>query len=293
MRNDFSEYIIFSDESGDNGLHSINQENPIFVLVFCMFRKSDYISIVNQAVSKFKMDFWGHDLVIFHNREIRKSAGDFSFLFDEEKRRVFLHAINEMIKSLPFSVVAAAIDKRHLKDRSLKDNPYFLALRSCLQQTIAFLTAEQQIGKQTHIVFESRGKTEDRELGMAFQQLIGEMLPEQCPLKFRFASKQTNSSGLQIADLMAHPIARYVLNKAQPNKAFEIVQEKLLGYSEYGEVGLKAYPLESEKNSRPLYKPNFSLMIDKKARGAVMLSASWIDLGVIFWTHERGREERL
>ena len=64
MRNDFSEYIIFADESGDHGITSINPENPVFVLVFCIFRKTDYISIVKQAVAKLKIDFWGHDLKI-------------------------------------------------------------------------------------------------------------------------------------------------------------------------------------------------------------------------------------
>lgn len=60
-------------------------------------------------------------------------------------------------------------------------------------------------------------------------------------------SKQTNSSGLQIADLVAHPISRYVLKKDQSNKAFDIVREKLLGYPEFEELGLKFHPLESEK----------------------------------------------
>jgi hypothetical protein len=78
MQNDFSEYIIFADESGDHGITSINPENPVFVLVFCIFQKDDYISIVKQAVAKLKIDFWGHDLVVLHNHEIRKSKGEFS-----------------------------------------------------------------------------------------------------------------------------------------------------------------------------------------------------------------------
>jgi hypothetical protein len=48
----FSDYLIFADESGDHGLTSINPENPVFVLVFCIFKKSDYISTVKQSWSK-------------------------------------------------------------------------------------------------------------------------------------------------------------------------------------------------------------------------------------------------
>lgn len=61
------------------------------------------------------------------------------------------------------------------------------------------------------------------------------------------AQRVSNSSGLQLADLVAHPIARHTIKRDQPNKAFDIVKEKLLGYPEYEEIGLKWHPLESEK----------------------------------------------
>jgi len=50
-----------------------------------------------------------------------------------------------------------------------------------------------------------------------------------------------------MADLVAHPISRHFFKKDQPNKAFDIVKEKLLGYPEYEEAGLKCHPLKSEK----------------------------------------------
>jgi hypothetical protein len=247
MRNNFSDYIVFADESGDHGIKTINQENPIFVLAFCIFRKTDYISVVKQTVTKFKIDFWGHDLVVLHNHEIRKSKGEFSFLFNEELRKIFLHSLNEMIRTIPFSIVATAIDKRYLGSDSSSTNPYVLALGSCLQQTIKFLQEKGQRHLLTHIIVESRGKPEDQDLGLAFNQIASQGLPNLYPLNIRFANKQTNSSGLQMADLVVHPISRHILKKDQPNKAFDIVKEKLLGYPEYEEMGLKCHPLESEK----------------------------------------------
>ena len=100
---------------------------------------------------------------------------------------------------------------------------------------------------RTHIIVESRGKPEDRNLGLAFDQIAAQMLPDRYPLEIKFANKQTNSSGLQIADLVAHPIARHIVKRNQPNKAFDIAKEKLLGYPEYEETGLKYHPLKSEK----------------------------------------------
>ena len=122
-----------------------------------------------------------------------------------------------------------------------------MALGSCLEQTIDFLEKKQQLQQTTHIIVESRGKPEDRDLGLAFDQIAAYMLPKRYPLNLRFANKKTNSSGLQIADLVAHPIARHIVKREQPNKAFEIVQEKLLGYPAYEELGLRCNPLESEK----------------------------------------------
>jgi hypothetical protein len=124
-------------------------------------------------------------------------------------------------------------------------NPYVLALGSCLSQTLDFLRQKQQQQLRTHIIVESRG--EDRDLGLAFAQIAAQMLPERYPLDIRFANKQTNSSGLQIADLVAHPIARHIVKRTQPNKAFDIVKKKLLGYPEYEGIGLKCHPQISEK----------------------------------------------
>jgi hypothetical protein len=162
-------------------------------------------------------------------------------------RKIFLHSLNELIRTIPFSIAATAIDKRHLHDNPNSSNPYLLALGSCLEQTLDFLEKKQQLQQITHIIVESRGKPEDRDLGLTFDQIAASMRPEHYPLALRFANKQTNSSGLQIADLVAHPIARHIVKRDQPNKAFDIVREKLLGYPSYEEVGLKCQPLESEK----------------------------------------------
>lgn len=220
----YSEYVIFADESGDHGLVSLNPENPMFVLTFCIFKKRDYISIVKESVAQFKFDFWGHDLAILHNHDIRKSKGDFLFLFDEEIRMVFLNSLNELVKRLPFSIIAAAIDKRRLVDTQTNPgNPYLLALGFCLERVSSFLAEKNQNHALTHIVVESRGRVEDKDLEFAFREYCTQsrMLGDGCLLDMKFANKKTNNCGLQIADLVAHPIARWAARREQPNKAFE------------------------------------------------------------------------
>jgi len=233
---------------------SINPENPVFVLAFCIFKKTDYCSIVKQAITKLKLDFWGQDLAVLHSHEIRRSKGEFAFLFNEEMRSIFLNALHETIKSIPFAIAATAIDKRLHKSKEVNPaNPYSLALGFCLDYAYRFLDNEKQLKHLTHIIVESRGKVEDQDLKAAFMKISDQahLLVEQYPFDIKFASKKTNSSGLQIADLVAHPIAKHVI-KAKPSKAFEVVKKKLLGYPEYEEIGLKLYPLENEMPQQTL-----------------------------------------
>ena len=68
----FSDYIVYVDESGDHSLESIDQEYPVFVLSFCIFRKEVYGGAMTSAVRKLKFATFGHDMVILHEIDIRK-----------------------------------------------------------------------------------------------------------------------------------------------------------------------------------------------------------------------------
>jgi len=70
---DFSDYIAFVDESGDHGMASIDPSYPIFSLAFCLFAKEEYAAGVVPAVLRFKYRHFGHDQVILHEHEIRKT----------------------------------------------------------------------------------------------------------------------------------------------------------------------------------------------------------------------------
>ena len=58
-----------------------------------------------------------------------------------------------------------------------------------------------------------------------------------------FADKKSNSTGLQLADLMARPIGMSVLKPGQPNRAFEAVKPKFLQHNgRFMGWGLKCFP---------------------------------------------------
>lgn len=58
---EYSEYIIYADESGDPNPASVDGNYPVFVLNFCVFRKDHYAASVLPAVAAFKFEHFGHD----------------------------------------------------------------------------------------------------------------------------------------------------------------------------------------------------------------------------------------
>jgi hypothetical protein len=58
----------------------------MFVLALCLFRKDEYVHQVVPALQKLKFKHLGHDLVVLHEREMRKQEGKFKFLSDRARR---------------------------------------------------------------------------------------------------------------------------------------------------------------------------------------------------------------
>lgn len=234
---DFADYIVFVDESGDQSLSSIDLEFPAFCLSFCIVAKADYIGAVVPAVQVFKFKYWGHDAVILHEHEIRKNAGDFAFLrADRDLREAFMSDLSHVMATAPIVVIAAVIDKIKLTRRYADPwNPYQLALHFCLERLLLFLTLKGQAGKTVHVVFECRGKVEDAALELEFRRIVdgsatwGWTTRDFSVMKFepKFAKKSENSTGLQLADLTARPIALKTLRPTQPNRAYDIIETKM------------------------------------------------------------------
>jgi hypothetical protein len=224
-----SDFIAFIDESGDHGLVSIDPANPIFVLAVCIFNKEQYVTHVGPALQKLKFRFFGHDQVILHGHEIRKAKGEFTFLINRKAREAFLEQINTFVAEAPFTTIAAVIDKTRLKQRYAQPfNPYTIALRFCLERTFAFVRDAGQGDRLTHVIVESRGRKEDNELELEFRRICeGANQWGPLPFRIRFASKHANAAGLQLADLVAHPISRHAANPLQANRAFDIIEGKL------------------------------------------------------------------
>lgn len=244
---EFSDYIVFVDESGSPTLSRIDPEYPIFVLVLCVFKKAHYTAKIQPAVSNLKLEHFGHDTTVLHSSDIRKKRGDFKFLIDVDKHDKFTAGIDRLVADSEMEVIAHVVDKRLITGVAAEqfthpaNDPYYVALRMALFSLFGILWQQQQGGRVTHIIAEARGKFEDRLLKSDFNRHLEELKKfsfgegrdfHNFPIELLFAEKKSNSAGLQLADLIGHPIGRNYLNPQQKNHAFEIVRTKL-----YGRVG--------------------------------------------------------
>jgi nicotinamide riboside kinase len=250
QRSKFSDYIVYVDESGDHSFSSIDGQYPVFVLAFCVFFKKHYVQAVVPELQKLKFDYFGHDLVILHENEIRKEKHDFRCFRNRNEKQNFIEALNSIIQRSNFVLISCVVDKRKL-DINQKDNLYHVALARCLESLYGFVQEKQQEHLMTHVIVERRGKKEDQELELAFRRICdgANKFNVAFPFQVRMAAKSSNSAGLQLADLMARPIGRHVLNPTQDNRAFMILKEKF--YCEggrenvgvdYDDWGLKYVP---------------------------------------------------
>ncbi|MEZ0232507.1 MAG: DUF3800 domain-containing protein [Methylophilaceae bacterium] len=247
----FSNYVVYVDESGDHGMQNLDENYPMFVLAFCIFHKRHYSEKVVPALQKFKFNRFGHDNVVLHETDIRKEKGSFIFPSKPHKQS-FISELTSIIEQSNFILISCVIDKRALKAKSEASipNPYHIALGFCLETLYDFLKEKGQQEKETHVVVECRGKKEDNELELEFRRICdSNRLDLILPFNVIFADKKVNSTGLQLADLVARPIGLSVLRPEQENSAFQVLKRKFycsggrhhvgIGYENWG---LKIFP---------------------------------------------------
>lgn len=225
----YSGYSIYVDESGDHGLEHINPEYPWFVLAFCLVSKAEQLAQIGPKIAEFKHRWFGHEAVVLHAHEIRKNKGDFTFLFDRALRERFLNALTELMDQLPYTLIASAIDKVLLNHcYTVPDNPYSIAMQFSLERAFHFLRERGETERLTHVLVESRGKKEDAELKLVFRCICdGDNATKQrLPFEVVFVDKKQNLAGLQLVDLVCHPIGRHLLKPQQQNRAYEVVEKK-------------------------------------------------------------------
>ena len=140
-------------------------------------------------------------------------------LKDEKVKLLFDKELIDFLNKWEYIVITVCLDKKAHKDtyQVWRYDPYHYCLALLLERYTFFLEQKQ---KQGDVMAESRGGKEDKRLKASFQKLWNEGTQFIPPERFHevFTSKQlkvkpksNNISGLQLADLIAHPSRNEIL----------------------------------------------------------------------------------
>ena len=236
---------LFLDESGDHNLSKIGPEYPIFVLGGVIVEDYDEHQLT-ERLSEFKRDMFRTTDIILHTADITRNRNGFEALQDSRFRDQFRDRLNELMRTLSYSVVACAIQKKeHLgRHGATAPDPYMLSLETLVERfcfDIGDANKGGVISRGGVIVAEKRGPALDQELEFAWSKLKSEGTYcvsardiEERILGLDLRSKRDNIAGLQLADLVVSPIGRHIMGK-RDHEDWEIVNQKFCISPETGQ----------------------------------------------------------
>ena len=211
----------------------------MFVMAFLLINKRHYAFDVIPQMQMLKFDFVGHDQLILHEHDLRRGKNDFAFLQVPSVRDAFMARVSEIVDAADFDLCATIIDKEkwRQKRRHLLGDPYENAVEICLESAANALVARGEAETEVTVVFEARGKNEDRQLELEFHRMVTakfrlatgvlSRVVHQFKWNPLFVDKRSNSTGLQLADLFARPLGLAFLRPDQPNRAAQLLQNKM------------------------------------------------------------------
>lgn len=243
-------YYLYIDECGDQNLETFSPTFPIFTLCGILVRE-DKVSLLEEQIRSLKKEFWGDRQIILHSRDIRKCQNGFEILFDLNVKQRFYEVVNRILgQENVYVIVSCSILKEpYIRQFGKLNDVYGQSLSFVLERAIFYVDnhCEDENGTISAIV-ERRGKREDRNLRNYYEQLLEKgtywVTPERMRKRMMgldFKWKSEDIAGLQIADLIAYPLTRHVLNPREVNLAYDILEVNI--FKEDGKLmGLKIYP---------------------------------------------------
>ncbi len=122
--------MVYLDETGDHSLANIDKDFPVFVLTMFVVDRNEYVQSIVPAVNQLKFDYFGHEGVILHSRDIRKAQNEFRFLQLADTRQPFYERINQIMTASSYRLIAVAIRKEEHKKKygPSSEDPYKLGL---------------------------------------------------------------------------------------------------------------------------------------------------------------------
>lgn len=217
--------VLYIDETGDHSLSKIDESYPIFVLTGVIVDEDYHDTVLTAALDRLKLRHFGTTNITLHGKEMTHPQSSTNPLYakflDPAFRKKFYADFERLFMAAELSVVACVImkDKHFAKYGLEAKDPYLLSFDNLINRLV-FDLGNNDTGK---IVAESRNSILDNQLEISYlsSRIEGTNKVQAAELKLKlessiiFKSKSDNVSGLQIADMVASPLARYHLGKPE------------------------------------------------------------------------------
>lgn len=223
--------MLYLDESGNHDLRSekINQRYPVFALAGVVVDRAYARAVMEPQLRDFKIQNLGDDEIILHTTDMHRLKNGFEPLADPTFRLSFYNALNELIDSWDFKIIACGIklnDHIARYGRNAHD-PYHYSLNVVVER---FCKELEDTPDEGFICAEMRNPGLDRDLKAAWNQICRDGTDfataaeiDEKIVHFTLKDKKPNIAGMQLADLVATPIGRGVLRL--PTKPDEVSRQ--------------------------------------------------------------------
>ena len=217
-------YRLYIDETGNSDLGSSADINHRYLsLTGVIFKLSDIEAHVHSDLEQLKIDFFGShpdEPIILHRKELVNKRPPFSVLTDTGTESAFNERLLELLRSWDYSVITVTIDKLEHNNQyaTWKYDPYHYCLKVMMERFVLFVRSKRDSAGD--IMIESRGGREDMRLKKSFgkvweegsdfidKDILHSFLTSK---ELKVKPKSANITGLQIADLIAHPAFKSAL----------------------------------------------------------------------------------
>ena len=217
-------YRLYIDESGDHAYKLLDRpDHQYLALLGVWFRQNDDYVTFTDAFEEFKRTIFGprpDNPVVLHRSDVINRRGPFGIFVNHEKRTEFDRGLVGLVEQARFKLICVVIDKQeHLKKYQSPFHPYHYCLAALLDRYSGYLNYKNAVGD---VMAESRGKEEDSQLKGAYCRVYENgtlMFPRShhqrvlTTKKIKIRTKVANIAGLQLADILAHPVKQAMLRE--------------------------------------------------------------------------------
>lgn len=215
-------YRLYIDETGNADLKASHDPNHRYLSLSGVIIRLDYArDIAYPGLEGIKREVFNDhpdDPIVLHRKDIIAKKWPFNALRDADKETQFNEAILQYLTDLDYTVITVVIDKlEHLRRYAVwRYHPYHYCLEVLVERYIHHL---RSLGSKGDVMAEARGGKPDMRLEKSFGRLYENgtdnisrdiVQAKLTSKKLKLKPKSANVTGLQIADMIAHPSAMYV-----------------------------------------------------------------------------------